>query len=339
MESRDGTAGWGSATKNNGVPNAWINTTYWLAFDPAVKGKAWAVMSGSHDLPRPKMFRGKTIFTTPATYQGGILVTENGGRNWRPVSTAIDEGAFTHILIDPASNKNSRTLYATAFGKGVFKSVDGGESWQQKNDGIPGKEPFAWQITRREKDGVLFLVVSRRSEDGSIGNEYDGAIYKSMDGAASWTKITLPSGTNGPTNIVADNKVPGQLILSAWGKKTKGQFSPDTGGGIFLSDDDGNTWQQVLSSDQHIGAVTLDKRNNRYYAVGFEGSAYYSEDNGRGWKRIKGYNFKWGQRVEPDSNDTEKIYIITYGGGVWHGPAKGDEQALEDIVPPVMKLQ
>jgi photosystem II stability/assembly factor-like uncharacterized protein len=328
FESKDGTRSWMSATKNNGIPKEWINTCYWMKFDPEVKGKAWAVMSGTHDLPRPKMWRRNGI----SGYKGGILLTENGGKTWQPVSSDIGEAAMTHILIDPTSNKEARTLYACAFGKGVYKSVDGGKTWIQKNKGIAVMEPFTWQIIRRENDGVLFLIVSRRSEDGSIGNEKDGDIYKSADGAENWTKISLPDGTNAPTGLAIDKRHPNQLVLSAWGRVTKGQFTPDIGGGIFLSGDEGKTWKQVMEKDQHIGAITFDSRNNRFYACGFGGSAYYSEDGGNVWNRIKGYNFKWGQRVEPDPRDPEKIFIITFGGGIWYGPAKGDEQAVEDII-------
>lgn len=328
LESNDGTKSWISATKDNGIPGEWVNTCYWLTFDDSVKGKAWAVMSGIHDLPRPKMFRKSGV----DNFNGGILVTENGGKTWKPVSGDIGEAAMTHIIYDPASNKDSRVLYACAFGKGVYKSVDGGRTWVQKNKGISGDEPFAWQITRRESDGVLFLIVSRRSEDGSIGNDKDGALYRSDDGAENWTKISLPEGTNGPTSLVAEKKYPGQLILAAWGRKTPGQFTPDTGGGIFISGDEGKNWKQVMERDQHISDITFDERVNRFYACGFEGSAYYSEDAGNTWNRIKGYNFKWGKRVDFDPKDPEKIFIITFGGGVWYGPAKGDVNAVEDII-------
>jgi len=285
-------------------------------------------MSGVHDLPRPKMFRKKGT----AGFTGGILVTENSGKTWQPISTDIGEAAMTHVLIDPASSKQQRTLYACAFGKGVFKSMDGGKTWVQKNKGIDGNEPFAWRIIRREKDGVLFLIISRRSEDGSIGTDKDGALYRSDDGAENWIRVELPTGTNGPTSLVIDAMNPDQLILSAWGRKTAGQFTPDTGGGIFLSVDEGKTWKQVLEKDQHIHDITYDSRNNRYYACGFNASAYYSENEGKTWTRIKGYNFKWGKRVEPDPRDPEKIFIVTFGGGVWYGPAKGDENAVEDII-------
>ena len=331
MESKDGGESWLSATQNNGIPRAWQNSTYWITFDPEVKGKAWAVMSGTHDLPRPKMWRRDGI----SKFTGGIVLTEDGGKSWKPVSGDIGESAITHILLDPSSNKESRTLYACAFGKGVYKSVDGGKTWHLKNKGIEGDEPFAWRIIRREKDGYLFLVVSRRSDDGRIGNKGDGAIYQSNNNAESWTKIDLPSGTNGPTCLAVDPDNPNQLLLTAWGRSTQGKFEPDTGGGIFLSKDEGKSWQTVLQKDQHIHDITFDARNMTYYACGFNGSAYRSGDRGKTWNRIKGYNFKWGKRVDFDPRDPEKIFIVTFGGGMWYGSAYGDEHAVEDITTPV----
>lgn len=94
-----------------------------------------------------------------------------------------------------------------------------------------------------------------------------------------------------------------------------------------------------MSNDQHIHDITYDPRNKTYYACGFNGSAYRSADKGESWTRIKGYNFKWGKRVDPDTSDPDKIFIITFGGGVWHGPAKGDANSTEDIVTPVLKYK
>lgn len=230
MESNDGGESWTSATRDRGIPGNWINTTYWLTFDPAVKGKAWAVMSAVHDLPRPKMWRRTDI----SGFEGGILVTEDGGKSWRPVSTGIGEAAFTHIMIDQSSSKESRTLYACAFGKGVYKSVDGGKTWILKNRGIEIREPLAWRVVKNEGKGILYLITSRRSDNGSIGNEQDGCIYSSTDGAESWIRLSLPAGTNGPTSLVVDPADNDRLLLSAWGLASPGQYTPIPGEGFFF---------------------------------------------------------------------------------------------------------
>ncbi len=327
MESFDGGKSWSSATYNNGVPKHWINTTYWLEFDPEIKGKLWAVMSQNHDLPRPKMWRSMKM----EDYKGGVLVSEDNGKKWTPISSDIGEAAITHIVLDTKSSPENRILYVCAFGKGVYKSIDGGKTWKQKNVGIEGSQPAAWRITKR-KDGELFLIVSRKSDDGSIGTENDGALYRSSDSAESWQKINLPEGVNGPTSLVVDPSNQKRMLLSAWGRYGANQFLPNRGGGIYLSEDEGITWKPILTEDQHIHDITIDQSKGVFYATGFNSSAYRSDDSGLTWNRIKGYNFKWGKRVQPDPYNSEKIYIITFGGGVWHGPAKGDENALEDII-------
>src|SRR5471032_2971426 len=336
--SYNGGAGWQSATRN-GVPRAWVNTTYWMEFDPKIRGRVWAVMSAVHDLPRPKMWRGRS----PDTYDGGVVQSGDGGLTWRVASSSTSEGmpptAATHILLDPASPENARVLYVAGFGRGVFKSTDGGQHWALKNSGIEGGPPFAWRLARDIK-GMLYVVVARRSDDGSFGNDGDGAVYRSTDGAGHWTRLPLPKGVNGPNGLAVDPADPRRLYLAAWGRSTR-EGAVD--GGIFLSTDAGGTWRNVLTRDQHVYDVTVDDtydgRNPRVlYATGFESSAWRSADRGVTWKRIRGFNFKWGHRVIPDPADAGKIYITTFGGSVWHGPAAGDPRAAEDIVdaPPAL---
>ena len=321
MRSDDSGGSWRSAVKR-GVPKDWLNTTYWLAFDPEVKGRMWAAFSGTHDLPRPKMFRR----TSPAFYKGGIARSDDGGETWVPQTRGLPQTAATHVLLDSRSPQNARVLYVTGFGRGVYKSTDGGVSWTLRNKGLPGTEPFAWRLTQ-DAAGTLYVVLARRSEDGSFGNAGDGGLYRSKDGAETWKNVALPTGVNGPNGLAVDPAHPERLYLAAWGRK--GQ-THDEGGGIFLSNDAGRSWKHVLDRDAHVYDVTVAA--DALYACGFESTVWRSTDRGETWARVPGYNFKWGQRVIADPVRKGMIYVTTFGGGVWHGLGVGDPQAAGDVV-------
>jgi hypothetical protein len=142
--------------------------------------------------------------------------------------------------------------------------------------------------------------------------------------------MSLPKGTNGPNAIMVDPRDPKRLYLSAWAVATPGG---DTGGGVFVSTDEGHSWKQVLPEAQHVYDVTIDPRNpDIMYACGFDQGVWRSIDRGETWHRIRGFNFKWGHRVIPDPSDPKRIYVATFGGGVWHGPAAGNPSAAEDVI-------
>ncbi len=327
FRSEDNGRSWLSSTA--GVPQRWVNTTYWMVFDPDIPGRVWSTNSDTHDLPRPKMWRRASVLR----YKGGVCRSDDGGKTWKASNAGMEETAATHILLDRKSPPNRRVLYVAAFGRGVYKSTDDGHTWTQMNNGIAQKQPFAWRLAQ-DADGTLYLTLARRSDDGSIGNDGDGAIYRSTDGAQSWTPVRMPEGVNAPSGLAIDPDSPRRLYLSSWARAAGVHGE---GGGIYVSDDGGNSWRQVLGRDQHIYDVTIDSRNPKLlYAAGFESSAWQSKDRAEHWTRIPGFNFKWGHRVIADPADKAAVYVTTFGGSVWHGTVNGADRPV-DISSPVLE--
>ncbi len=328
QRSENGGESWWSSY--NGCP--WHNTTYWMVFDPAVQGRAWAAMSNIHDLPRPRVWRGRE----PESFEGGVCVTSDGGKTWSESSEGMVPSAATHIVMDPKSPVEKRTLYVAALGQGVYKSVDGGQSWKLKNDGIIGRHPLAWRLAQAS-DGTLYLVVARYADNlrphDTRGDE--GRVYRSSDGGEGWELLTLPPGVNGPNGITVDPRDPKHVYLAAW---PRNEGRNGLNGGIYESHDAGVTWKLIFNYRQHIYDVTYNPANpDELFATGFESSAFRSMDGGVHWRRIVGYNFKAGHRIMADPQHPGMVYINTFGGGLWHGrvdAAAGTEDITTKEVAP-----
>jgi photosystem II stability/assembly factor-like uncharacterized protein len=315
-----------------GVPPEWINTCYWMVFDPDIKDKMWSVWSYLHDFPRGKMTRNPRW---KEIAKGGVCISVDGGKTWKPEFEGMGfDSPATSIVLDPKSAPGNRTLYVSVYSKGIFKSIDDGKTWQLKNNGIE-ENTCAFELTLTSK-GVLFLTVSATPmhKDGKKGASfYSGAVYRSTDGAETWTKLHINDGLLFPNGIDYDRKNPDRLYLGCWADidlsdlvggdvvRANGGNKPiNMPGGIFLSEDGGNTWRSIFDEKQYVYDVTVDPyHNGRVYCCTFNQAAYRSDDYGKTWKKIKGYDFHWGQRIVIDHNDPEQIYITTFGSSVWHG--------------------
>ena len=329
-QSFNGGKSWSRAVE--GIPTEWVNTCYWVVFDPDVKGKVWSVWSGMHDIPRGKMTRNPQW---KEKAKGGVAVSSDGGKTWKPSNEGLGMNSpSTSIVLDPKSAPGNRTLYTAVYNKGVFKSTNDGKTWILKNNGIESNTS-AFELTLAN-DGNLFLTVSPTPvhKDGKKGKDiYSGAVYRSTDGAETWTKLNVSQGLLFPNGIAADPLNPKLIYLTCWAnisladlvggvvaRENGGDKMLDMPGGIFKSEDSGNTWTSIFDKKQYVYDVTIDPFHpGRLYCNTFNQAAWRSDDSGKSWKKIKGYDFHWGHRIIIDEKEHDKIYITTFGSSVWHG--------------------
>ncbi|HQG76484.1 MAG TPA: hypothetical protein PLS58_03285 [Bacteroidales bacterium] len=305
----------------NGLPYRWVNTCYDLKFDPAIKGKVWSVWADAHDLPRTKMFGGRGF----GGFVGGVAASEDGGLTWKKSNDGLPENSVcTNIMLDPESPAGSRTLYVSVFDRGIYKSTDDGKTWNPINNGL-GNNLFAWQL-RQNSNGRLFaLFVRGMARKQTI----DGSVYFSDDKGSTWSPLPLAEGVNGPHDLMIDPVNPDVMYVSCWPRGDKGE---DTGGGVIKTTDGGKSWRKIFDERIRVNSAGMDPENpSVIYINTFQNSAFCSEDGGESWKRIEGYRFKWGQRAIPDIHNPGMLYLTTYGGSVFYGPAKGIPGSTDDI--------
>lgn len=175
----------------------------------------------------------------------------DGGASWTDVRPdglpSLDLHGFAVDPNDPA------TLFAAVAGEGLYRSDDGGESFEEVSSEVGG--------------AVMALAVTA---DGRIlAGDMEQGLLASEDGGETW-------------RVVAEAAVMGLAINPA---------DPQTivagGPGVLLSTDSGRTWSQALQLEPGGGPVAWSASDPDVgYAVGFDRLLYRTDDRGRSWQAV-----------------------------------------------------
>ena len=161
-----------------------------------------------------------------------IWKSTNSGTNWAP----MDDLPFAlpqMLVVDPSS---PNTIYEATGDLGVFKSVDGGVTWTAASGGIAGTNIQALAIDPANPQ-ILYAAVSPANATAS------SAVYKTVDGANSWTPI------DSPALAISQLAVDAQNPKIVW----------EIGTTLRKSSDAGATWNSV-PFPQSLQSMVLDPR-------------------------------------------------------------------------------
>ena len=176
----------------------------------------------------------------------------------------------------------------------------------------------------------VFALCTRGTERGERNAEtVDWTIFYSDDDAGSWKELDLPEEVNGPHDLLIDPEDPDVMYVSCWPRR---EGDRDVSGGVLKTENGGKSWKQVFDDRVRVNAAGMEPGSpETIYINTFQNAAYRSDDAGSTWKRLEGYRFKWGQKAVPDVNHPGMLFLTTYGGSVYYGPAEGIPGTSEDI--------
>ncbi len=296
----------------------WRNTCYEMAFDPDVPGKIWGAFSDTHDIPNDNIISERHKHTLP----GGICLSTNFAVSWRAEATGLPRRPVTSVVLDPKSPKEARVLYAGVFDEGVYKSVDSGRTWVLEKAGLGHPDNMRVYRVALHADGTLFAVICARRPAGGKPLLSEGVgLYRSKDGADTWEKINATQPLLYLKDFSVDPRNSGRILLGA-ADAGRG----DQSGGLYLTENGGQSWRRIgRQGPQTFGGYFHPKHEGWIYMTLTEGAPgaglWLSRDSGQTWRAFDALPFSNIQRVEFDPADEARIYLTTFGGSVWHGPA------------------
>jgi len=103
------------------------------------------------------------------------------GLRARSIGPAVTSGRIVTIAVDPA---NTSTFYVGAASGGVWKTVNGGATWQPVFD-TQGSFSIGWITIDAKRPNVVWVGTGERNSQRSVG--YGDGVYRSDDGGRSWT--------------------------------------------------------------------------------------------------------------------------------------------------------
>ncbi len=308
---------------NNG--GVWKSTDYGLVwkpiFDDQPTGSIGALAVAPSDPNVLYVGSGEGLQRPDLSTGDGLYKSTDAGKTWRHLGLR-DGQQISAIVVDP---RNPDRLFVAVLGhpygpnaeRGVFRSTDGGKTFEKVlyKDEDTGAVALAFDPANAQTVyAVLWAARQGPWENGAWQGPNSG-LFKSTDGGSTWSRLTkgLPTADDGLGRI-------GVAVAPSDPKRLYAMVDAPGQGGVYRSDDAGESWRRVHSAQRVWGRgsdfaeVKVDPKNKDIVYVA-NTSLYRSSDGGKSFTAIRGapggddYHTVW---INPDN--TKIILLATDQG-------------------------
>jgi len=229
---------------------------------------------------------------------GGVWISANGGLTWKPV---FDDQPFASIGAVAINQSNPDVIWvgtgegnvrnSTSVGGGIFRSVDGGRTWQAM--GLAGSERINRIALDPDDPDTVYVAAM-----GKLwGPNEERGVFKTVDGGKTWKKILYVDDSTGATDVKVDPANPNKLYAAMWQFRRWPYYfeSGGPGSGMYISKDGGESWQHRTQEDglpagelgRMVFAVSRSNPERVYALVEAEKSALLrTDDGGESWTAV-----------------------------------------------------
>jgi len=227
------------------LPNLWVNSLAIAASNPDI------MYAGT----------GEQGFTVAVANGDGIFKSTNRGETWTQLSSTVENPIFqtvTRIVVHPnnpdivlacaRSDVSFNGDTASAFSSGIFKSIDGGTSWD---------------LVYENNNSVQQLLTNPNDFDEIYATVFNRGVVKSIDQGETWSPATdgLPRDA-GRTEIAISARNPEILYASVNTFRESTTDNRFVTGDVFYTNNGGNSWEQLFPETGSQDVSLLNGQGN-----------------------------------------------------------------------------
>lgn len=230
-----------------------------------------------------------------ASASGGLWKTTNGGVTWKPLFERQGTISIGDIALAPSNTEvvwvgtgESNVRNSVSFGDGVYKSTDGGNTWQHM--GLKDTERISAIAINPQNPDIVYI--------GALGHAFgpneERGVFMTTDGGKNWTKTLYIDNQHGVADLEIDPVNPNILYAGMWSfeRKPWTHRSGSEKGGVYKSIDGGRTWNKLTNGLPklmgRIGVRVAPSNTNIVYAIveAKDGTLYRSDDRGETFRMV-----------------------------------------------------